>query len=326
MAKLMALVTLILGGVAGYFIGSADSAAPLPSGLDPRTEVEVVTTGPAPVVIESLPDDSDLVAQLRLELEIADRREKELLARMDELEAQKGTELGATRFELSGSDVVVSVDRAKAMAEDLLDRGDLRGLWLLAAHLLAEGEPGYEMLDELFTWFDGAMRERPEMGRLLRHQELVAGRFFHDVVNHNESLLRYGLHLLSKERDELSKPVARFAKEFEDEVGALLLGMYDGDDPEILGGYVDHYRSLAESGRRLDDELINAIAQIPTEQATDLLFDLLDGKGNAASDDVVGALLWQRNPRALNALREFEKTVTDERLQAQVAAAIRALE
>ena len=108
----------------------------------------------------------------------------------------------------------------------------------------------------------------------------------------------------------------------------ILLGYYDGDDPEVQGGYVDLFDKalvgdLSQNRRAMD--MMRALGQIRTEESTDVLLGLLQTQPRY-QETIIRSLAWQGNERSLPALRSLRQDVEAPRLKAILDAAIRYLE
>lgn len=238
---------------------------------------------------------------------------------------------------------LTAVEEAGPYFDELLAKGDLEGLWLLAADLLRLGEPGYEKVIALAGELDFNSEEGRAIQTLWGAPEMLLGRFLADASDSLEDLLGFGLHLISKNPGELPKDLSKLRKAMLREPGVALLGLYRGSDSELLGRYVEMYRGVLAVPKRQEGPVrhpdlkgsIRALGQIPTEASTDLLLDLLekDGLPSKTREDVVRSLAWQRSDRALPALRGLlrelevgEETTDGLRLRATVVAAVRLLE
>jgi len=220
-----------------------------------------------------------------------------------------------------------SIDEADGLAQEFLLIGDLEGLWLLGADLINQGEEGFEKLIELSAWLEEDQESFRDTKLLWRHEEQVAGRFLRCFEENHEAVLRFGLYLATKKPRELPSLLREFHEELQDEMGVVLLGYYGGNDPAIYNGYLQLFRQgLADPSSRHSRDRIRAVGQIPTEEATTLLIELLDRVPPATAQEVVRSLAWQGSERALPALRTLQQSATDERLLAVVEAAIRYLE
>jgi len=226
--------------------------------------------------------------------------------------------------------LLTSIHQADQLARDLLQRGDLRGLCLLAGDLLAMGPEGYEKLIALFPLLENKELEK-QFEALWRDEGLALGPMLRVAADHHEDILRFGLYLDGKNKEELPKMLREVHKELlGDKLAPLFLGFYQGDDPEILNGYGDRYRTQVEQslaqGSRLDDDHLWAMAQIPTEEMTVYLIDLLPRASGNRKADVVRALAIQAGERAIPILRNQLQTATDPNLIKVIEAALRYLE
>ena len=68
------------------------------------------------------------------------------------------------------------------------------------------------------------------------------------------------------------------------------------------------------------------LAQIPTESSTDLLVDLLGRTSRRRLVDVIRAIVYQGNERALGALRDLRDRTTDDEVRGLIDTGLRMLE
>lgn len=321
----LAAVVFTLGFVVGMVLtGQAGEQDKLPEGTWSETE--------------TVSDDSDKrqlereLAQLEEDLDRALARERKLqesqLAKAkQEPEVVAKAEPASAKIEPSSREALKRVEEAGALAQTLFEKGDLEGLWLLGANLVQLGEPGYEKIVELVGWLEGVMRESPELAAgqqmMWRDEEMFIGRFMRTVSDNDEAVLRFGLYLRDQEADSLPSPIREFRRELVDDMGPVLLGFYQGDDPDIHGGYVDWVREEFTAGR-VKDEAIAMLAQIPTEEAATLLIDQLSSGKNTR--EVISALALQRSSRARSVLENFRKETDDERILAMIDMALQILD
>ncbi len=317
--KWIALGTLLVGGIVGYVFGSTVTKTP---------ERKSVSADREPT-----PATDPRVSALQAELEEAKRllglaksRENALTESNKILETKLTDADAESTGPTTGAEIILA-SRASAAAEELLEKGDIEGLWLLAADLLNQGPEGYEKFEELFDWFALQVKDDRSLQDMINNEELVLGRFFRAFADNDEAVLRYGLHLIDSDREQLSPPLQEFQRVLSDGMGAALMGFYRGGDSEIYSGYLSHFQAVADSGKAIDDELISAIGNIPTEEATDTLIAMLEGTKLRESrvNDVISALAWQGNPRALGALQRYLDQTTNERRRALLDRAIRLL-
>ena len=236
-----------------------------------------------------------------------------------------------------------ALEEATPIFEELIGRGDLEGLWLLAADLLRLGEPGYEKIIELAAELGPRAQRDSAIELLWKSEDLLLGRFFADATSSVEDLLGFTLHLQEKSPGELPKPIKELREAAYREIGIAMLGIYRGNDRDLLGRYVELHRGVLEprgspqQGRREGQpkDSIRALGQIPTEESTDILLELLENPElpQKLQEEVVRSLAWQRNDRALPALRARLQKLTgahiskeSDRLRETVSAAVRYLE
>lgn len=222
-----------------------------------------------------------------------------------------------------------SIEDADRLAAEILAKGDIEALWLLGADLLALGTPGYEKIVELLAEL-GKDNERFEhIGQLWNRPEMFIGPFLRAVATHDEDLLKFGLFLGSKTAEELPPPLRDMRRELDDELGPILLGFYDGGDPEILDGYTEWYRGQIDAkvaaGEDVDDE-IQGLGQIPTPAAERIILDILPRTEGRAREAAVRALAWRRSEAAVPILQSLLETTQDARLRALLGAALRYLQ
>lgn len=327
---------LVAGAVVGGLLGFLMATAVGTDTTEGKSAADEEVAAPA---------DPDELARLQQRLDDALQREKTL---SDTVKALREVSRKMNEAKLAGDDdenpsgstpidnerraaVIASVAEADGALRDLILRGDIEGLWLLGADLLALGEEGYEKIIELSNLLEPLIKENPAVMNLWRSEEIFIGSFAQALSDNHEELLRFGLYLQDIDPSAMDGPVEEFQEELLDEMGAVLLGYYRGGDPEILGGYVDAFRTQIPEGQiegnnRDARRAANALAQIGTEESTDLLIDMLGRSQGRVATDVVGALAWQGNPRALAALRAYRGHVTDDALAAAIDMALRFLE
>ena len=85
---------------------------------------------------------------------------------------------------------------------------------------------------------------------------------------------------------------------------AVLLGAYDGGDPDLLDRYVELYREASSAGT-LRREAIYALGNIPSPQATALLRNIASDTSRYQRIAVVRALAMQGTPYAIAMLDEI---------------------
>jgi HEAT repeat protein len=118
-------------------------------------------------------------------------------------------------------------------------------------------------------------------------------------------------------------------RELTRELGGIILGFYDGDDPAIHDGFLRIYeRRLGKNGSARPHEMrqaVRGLAQVRSEAATDLLLEALDRVPADVVPEVVLALAYQGNVRALPALEALRQTTRDAKLLMVITSAIKAL-
>ncbi len=224
-----------------------------------------------------------------------------------------------------GPYVLESIEDADALVAAFVAKGDLRGLWLLAADLLGHGEPGYEKIIELSRLLDGRDKELQEKFQLWSREETMVGPFLRAVSENHEDLLRFGLWLDRQEGEKLPEMIEEMHEELSDDLGPVLLGYYDGDDPEILDGYAERFAARLSgdlANTRNNDEMIAALGQIPTARSNEVLISLLERADGRLVADIARALAWQGNPRSVPALQAVLERTTDDNTARLVQAAI----
>jgi RNA polymerase sigma-70 factor (ECF subfamily) len=225
---------------------------------------------------------------------------------------------------------IAALEEADQLAAEFLARGDIQGLWLLAAQLLGKGPEGFAKVVELSRLLDG--KEAREVMRLW-HEDTMAGSFLRTLASHDEELLRFGLYLNGRNVDELPGFMREIRKEFAKDFGPMLLGFYEGADPEILGGYLEQYKAdltVAPQDPNRMSKIVRALGQIPTPEAADAILGVLERQDVPPEviQAAVSSLAWQRDPRAKATLRALlERTAgTDPKLNALITAALRFLD
>ena len=211
--------------------------------------------------------------------------------------------------------VLESFDEADALVQDFLEKGDLQSIWLLGADLLAYGEPGYDKILELAKIFDDKEAVEDLFKDLWREEEMIIGPFLRTVAENSEELLRFQLHLDGKDPASMPGMLQEFHREFDDELGGIILG-YDGlEDDQLRDAYMQRFRQrLAPEGladERRARDLIRNLSQMPSEEAVDLLLDLAGRVPKKLLPTVLRSLAWQRSPRAIPLLRELSTNSSD---------------
>lgn len=294
---------LLIGFAVGY-VAFEWTEEPTQPAVSRESGIDTASDAPD----DSSPDvDRRELDRLRQELARVNAHAADLERRLEQSQSEP-----VAAVEPASAGTFIELERARGSFDQLLARGDLEGLWLLAADLLAQGEPGYQKLHELMALFEQEM-ENPEspLRALVRDEGLIAGRFFRALTDHHDELLRYGLYLRSQNPDQLPEIASQLRREMVDDVGPALLGYYQGDDVELLNGYVDWLRDTDPNFS--SDEVISALAQIPTEEATSALIDYVE-RSSSRLDDAVRALAWQRSPRAIPVLENLRRQTEDPRM------------
>jgi hypothetical protein len=233
----------------------------------------------------------------------------------------------------SEPNIIRSLEEADTVARDLVARNDARGMLLLWEDLFAMGEPGFKKLCRLAGVLDleGLMQTGP-----YGHSE-----FRRFLYERSEDLLRLGLFLDSQPSEDIP---ARVRSVFSlNDYGSSdlqeLLGYYRGDDPEVLQGYTRKFRLRAEQelsdGGNIQEETLTSLTLIRTIESVDALVDLLTrvpekrpvGVVGAlvTQEDIVSALVWQGDPRAVPALYSLRDGTTDFDQRSRIDEAIQRL-
>lgn len=310
---------LLIGMGIGYV--SVGGLEERPDPAVPTTEVESDEGGRKAVDRTAGSRDLD---DLRRRLAAALDRASDLEQELREARESATPDSAETRGSVAVIDPVVMA-RADATFAELTANGDLEGLWLFGAELLQQGEPGYAKLTELLGEFEQLISDRTSpIAQLIRDEELFVGRFMRALGENDEGFLKYGLYLKGQNPESLPRVAKKLRGEMADELGAILLGYYRGDDAVMLNGYVEWFR---ESDPELEsDEAIQAISQIPTEAATRALVEYLDGGSDRRVQDAIRGLAWSRLPGARLALERFQRQTDDPELLALIEQALRSFE
>ena len=228
---------------------------------------------------------------------------------------------------------LASVDEADALFEDSMKRFDLAALWQLGAALLGMGEPGYEKLMELLTRFVEDAGQDDGFRPWLQN-EIMMGRFLRAVADNHENLLRFAVYLNAKDPETLPEAARHVKRGLTGEVAPLILGFYHGEDPEIERGFLSMYqRKLDESmlgdptRANLADarQAIQCLAQLRSDAATDTLVGLVDRIPPSVAPELVSAIAFQGNPRAIPALESLRSATKDEQLAKLIDVALQRL-
>ena len=225
--------------------------------------------------------------------------------------------------------VIQSIDEADGAIDDLIARGDIQGIWLLAADLLGLGEPGFEKLIELSKFRDDKEKAQ-SIQNLWSREEFFMGTFMRDLAAHSDDVLRFGLYLDDRNPAELPGFIQEIQREFDDDFGPILFGMYGGDDVELLDAHVARYRRIVEAGTHRGrevklDEIAGIVGHIPTEAALDLLEDIARRAPANRRRDIATAMAWKRDARFLPILEAWKNEPADDRTLRTIEAAIRML-
>ena len=279
----------------------------------------------------------DRVAELEGELEATRKRltEERAAAARAAVEAQQALEHAAGHVRLAKgvqkpttnappeANMIRSLNEADDIARELVARNDARGMLLLLEDLLAMGDPGFKKLCKLATELNLADTIR-EGDQLLMRPEFH--RFFY---HRSEELLRFGLFLDSQKTEHIPD---RLRNDFllSDEELSLLLGFYPGESPEVLQGYTRKFRLRAEAevaagGGKVQDSTLRGLARIPTDEAVDVLVDLLPRVSTEHQTAILSALVWQGNPRAVPALYLLRDGTADLNQRSRIDDAIQRL-
>lgn len=220
---------------------------------------------------------------------------------------------------------LASVDEADAIYDEAVERTDFEALWKLGAVLLGMGEPGYEKLIALLSRFNQDM-ENSESARRWMNSEMLAGRFLRDFAAHHEEFLRFSLYVNSRDPQSLPEPLRELRRELQGELGGILLGFHDGGDPEIDAGFLRMYEDvLREEAAAKPHEVrraVRALAQLRGDAATDLLIEVAARVPIENLADVVLALGFQGNPRAVPALQALRENVDNPKVIEAIDAAL----
>ena len=197
-----------------------------------------------------------------------------------------------------------SVEEADALFDEAIERSDALALMDLGAALLAMGEPGYEKLVALFDRLEGGASP-------LWEDPLYVGPLARAIADHREEVLRLGLYLQEKEPEALSGGARNLRKTLtEDDFSSMLLGFYGGGNPEIDSGYIAVYRRRLES--EPSGEAVRGLAQIPGDEATEALIASLRSAPPSILKELVIALAYRGDKRALPALESLRAGLTGE--------------
>lgn len=278
--------------------------------------------------------DSDrsewLREQSRLRDQIESLRESLALASRKAGESEDSALEPRARAARDRATALVSLQNAETTlgtVEELVERSDLEGLWLLASELIQHGEPGYELLIEIARQLDE--EKMREAKRLWRSEEVLAGRFLRAIDRNIDDVLRLGLYLESKPKQEVPDLLQEFQKELNHEAGVMLLGLYDGDDVELLDQYVALFEQklagdLSKSHRVMD--WVRALSQITTDRSVEVLASVYDRGDPRLRAAVVEACAFQGHSSAVALLTQWRQEEEDEDLLEKIELALRYLE
>ena len=319
-ASLMLAGALGLGGAAGFLLSHTFREPVLRRALERERELERIT--------ESLRKELD---RLSGELESRDDLLKKSAALLEQERARHASPVegavvsseaespNSPAREVRGI-ALGSIDEAEAIFDKALQRSDALALIELGEALLAMGDPGYEKLIVLFDRLEGA-------GSPLWEDRLYMGPLARAIVDHHEDLLRLGLYLHEKEPESLSSEAKKVKQLLsEDEVSTLLLGLYQGGDPRIDTGYVEMYKQELEA--EPTTRAIRGLAQIPGDEAAEALIASSRTAPPTILKELVIALAYRKDKRALSALEALRAGLTGEEqagLDALIDSAVRAL-
>lgn len=319
---LLGSVTALAGFLIGVQLGDADPAPePEPDTLespatDPETDPRIdELTG----ALESARIEADA---LREALAAANARATQ------DANGESGAEspIPTASLALSGGGggpgrVIRSLAEAEAAYERARKSADLETLWLLGADLLALGEPGYAVFEELFARLMTEAEGDPVFREITRDDEQWLGGFFRALAEEHESFLAYGVDLVGRDPASLPPAIQRLRHEIlDDDLLPVILGFHRGENPALTGAWLDTIEGLMlhPSGEMPDDDtILGALAQLPEDRAVALILAWIDVEGTRL-DDVVRALAAQGSPAAMNALGELLPTITDPNLRAAI--------
>lgn len=323
------VVFFLVGSIAGFLLRSAiPSRDPARDALAARADALEREKEDLSSAIEKLLSEGRSAKKDGEALGAEDGQE-EAKAKADGKDAQKRTPSASRGRKRDLPYHLGSADEADGIFQDAMARGDLEGLMGLAAALLELGEDGYAKLADLFVPFEEKIREDPAFGELL-DKPLLAGQFLRALADNDESLLRFALYLENSDPETLPKPLQEVRRELgRSELRPILLGFYEGGDPDIEKGFLDVFQRELEAeneGRRME-EAVQGLAQLHSEESTDLLLGLIQRSPSPnVLPGIVMALGIQGNRKAIPALQELRSATEDARAVAAIDAAIRLLE
>jgi HEAT repeat protein len=225
---------------------------------------------------------------------------------------------------------LASAGEADAIFRQAIERGDVNALIQLGSALLTLGEPGFDKLIELFGQLDKAARDDKAV-KFWLNPEMAAGRFFRAAADRHEEVLRMLLYLNSRDPATLPGELGRLRKNLvSSEVGSMILGFSGSEAPELQNGFLEIFRQDLEGdlngNPRAAKSAIYGLAQLPSEQATDVLLELLPRASDNLLAEVIAALGFQGNRRSLPVLQALRNQVQDTRTVQAIDAAIKVLE
>ena len=309
-----ALITLVLG----LFLGT-QLAGPPPTEPTAQKEEEGVTQG----------SDAREIAMLNLALEAAESRARELQSRLDRatfgekesaIVPAKGIATAPFTPGGRGPHVISALGEAPAAFERACVTGDLEALWLLAADVLAFGEEGYPVFEELFAvFFEEMSQGRGLLKYALRKDELYTGRFLRTLAEQHEDFLAYGLDLVNRDVSEAPDAIQELQRElFDDDFLPVILAFHGGENRALTSGWLQvlERRMTATDQRGMkSDTLLFGLAQIPDDRAVDLIATYLENNPNAQIDGL-HALIAHGSERALAVARQLLPMVESEQIRA----------
>jgi hypothetical protein len=305
---LLLVVACALGAVGGYLVRGLGAAVLQRPGFDNRTGSE--RDAVMRIELARLHAENEaLAAHLA---DIARREEERAAVEAVPVVAKAGKRTVVTPLKLK------SVDEADALCADALARADLDAVLQLGAALLSMGEDGYEKFLALVTEFGKAMQE-DGIVRDLFGDERNAGLALRYCAENVESLLKFGLYLHAREGDDVPQEAQFLRREFDAELGHVLLGFYGGGDTEIDDGLMQMYtRKIAaalEEGGSLEsrdvEKSIDGLSMLKSEQATQTLVELAENAPAGILPHIARALVFQGTPRALAAFEKLAAGVQD---------------
>jgi len=319
---------LVIGALVGALVGVLVAPHVLPDPAPPpsteRGEGDLSAAARLASRFDEITAELDTAREEESLLRAELARARRALAEREPEALPAGTAPGTARFlPTSGPGRMIrDLAEAEAAYQRALAAGDLEGLWLLGADLLAFGEEGYPLFERLLERFlADADRNAAAFMALWNEEELWLGRFLRPLAEEHESFLAYGLTLVERDESELSPALASFRRElFDDEILPTLLAFHGGENADLTEGWLAHLESrfaLADLGGVDPETLLFSIAQIPGDRSAELLIHWLETHADHR-DDAIDALLLQGSPRAASALRNLLPAIEDESLRAAI--------